>query len=229
MTTYIKPDAIKDGTISASKTDETIATKSYVDNQIKVTNDKVDDFINAGYLYAGIATPEIDPGTPDHRIFYIAGQVGTYTHFGNIVINDGELAFLYYDTSWHKTVVEIPAPESPVFEAVYNVTTFAEIVEAYNAGKSVTCRYGQAIAQLISITDSSIYFTSIDIKKETRFICYSSNLWNYANNNTTHELSTLDNGNVQVTIAGKSAEVATPAYVSDAIASAITNVLNEEV
>lgn len=41
MVTYINPDAIKDGTISASKTDETIATKSYVDTQIKVTNDKV--------------------------------------------------------------------------------------------------------------------------------------------------------------------------------------------
>lgn len=27
MATYIKPEAIKDGTISASKTDETIATK----------------------------------------------------------------------------------------------------------------------------------------------------------------------------------------------------------
>lgn len=43
MATYINPNAIKNGTISASKTDETIATKSYVDNQIRVTNDKVGD------------------------------------------------------------------------------------------------------------------------------------------------------------------------------------------
>lgn len=229
MITNINPSAIKDGTISASKTDETIATKSYVDTQISLTNDKVTDFTNAGYLYAGIATPDTNPGTPDQRIFYVAGQVGTYTHFSNIVINDGELAFLYYDTSWHKTAVEIPAPESSTFEAVYGATTFAEIVEAYNAGKSVTCRYGETIAQLISINDSVIYFTSINIKSETRYICYSSNVWNYNTHNTAHELSKLDNGNVQVTIAGKSAEVATPAYVSDAIASAITNVLNEEV
>lgn len=128
-----------------------------------------------------------------------------------------------------EAIAEIPAPESSAFEAVYGVTTFAEIVEAYNAGKLVTCRHAQTIAQLISITDSSIYFTSIDIKRETRFICFSSNLWSCGNHNTAHELSTLDNGDVQVTIAGKSAEVATPAYVSDAIASAITNVLNEEV
>lgn len=128
-----------------------------------------------------------------------------------------------------QAIAKIPAPESSVFEAEYNKTTFAEIVEAYNAGKSVTCRYGQTIAQLISITDSVIYFTSINIKNETRFICYPSNIWNYNSHNTAHELEDLDNGNVQVTIAGNSAEVATPAYVSDAIASAITNVLNEEV
>lgn len=229
MITNINPSAIKDGTISASKTDETIATKSYVDTQIRGINDKVNDFTNAGYLYAGIATPGTNSGTLNQNVFYVTATAGIYTHFGNIIVNDGELAFLYYDTSWHKAAVEIPAPESSTFEAAYGVTTFAEIVEAYNAGKSVTCRYGQTIAQLITITDSSIFFSSINIKDERRFICFSTNIWNYNTHNTAHELSTLDNRNVQVTIAGKSAEVATPAYVSDAIASAITNVLNEEV
>ena len=111
----------------------------------------------------------------------------------------------------------LPSAESSVFEAKYGETTFAEIVEASNAGKSVTCRYGQTIAQLISITDSVIYFTSIDIKRETRFVCYPSNLWTYTDHNTGHELKTLDNGNAQITIAGKTAEVATPQYVENAI------------
>lgn len=118
-------------------------------------------------------------------------------------------------------IENLPSGESSVFEAVYGVTTYEEIVEARNAGKSVTCRYGQTIAQLISITDSVIYFTSIDIKKEVRFICYSSNSWTYNEHNTGHELKTLDNGNVQVTIAGKTAEVATPQYVESLLGTII--------
>ena len=30
----------------------------------------------------GVATPDTDPGTPDGKVFYIATQAGTYTHFG---------------------------------------------------------------------------------------------------------------------------------------------------
>ena len=126
----------------------------------------------------------------------------------------GELTELSSEVSGlSERIDNLPTAESSVFEAEYNKTTFAEIVEAYNAGKSVTCRHGQTIAQLISIADSVIYFTSIDIKRETRFICYSSNTWTYNDHNTGHELKTLDNGNAQITIAGKTAEVVTPQNV----------------
>ena len=107
MATYINPSAIKDGTISASKTDETIATKSYVDTHIRATNDKLDDFINAGYLYAGIATPEIDPGTLEAKVFYIANSKGTYTNFGGLEVIEDEVVVLYYDTEWHKVATGI--------------------------------------------------------------------------------------------------------------------------
>lgn len=57
--------------------------------------------LNAGYLYAGVATPTTNPGTPKGKVFYLASQDGTYTNFGNISL-DGELAALVYDTAWAK-------------------------------------------------------------------------------------------------------------------------------
>lgn len=67
------------------------------------------DMINAlgaGYQFMGVATPT-NPGsaqTPDYKCFYIATTPGTYTNLGGLVVNDGEVAILKYDTSWKKEV-----------------------------------------------------------------------------------------------------------------------------
>ena len=57
-----------------------------------------------GYLYKGIATTSMNPGTPDENVFYIAATAGTYTNFGGIVVDDGEVAILRYSGSWVKEV-----------------------------------------------------------------------------------------------------------------------------
>ena len=43
--------------------------------------------LNQGYLYVGLATPTTNPGTYNHKVFYIAGESGTYTYFGNIEVS----------------------------------------------------------------------------------------------------------------------------------------------
>lgn len=57
------------------------------------------DSLGAGYQFAGVATPETNPGTPDQKVFYIAIERGTYPNFGGSVVTG--LAVLYYDSSWH--------------------------------------------------------------------------------------------------------------------------------
>lgn len=69
--------------------------------------DSINQLKNAGYLYAGIATPTTNPGTPDGSVFYIANGNGTYTNFGGIDVTDDEVVILYYDTSWHKEATGI--------------------------------------------------------------------------------------------------------------------------
>ena len=42
--------------------------------------------------YAGIATPNTNPGTPDQYVFYLASNPGIYSNFGGVEVIKGELA-----------------------------------------------------------------------------------------------------------------------------------------
>lgn len=65
----------------------------------KAVGDAINKLKNAGYLYAGIATPSTNPGTPDGPVFYIASQAGTYSNFGNTEIDNTGI-FTWGGTSW---------------------------------------------------------------------------------------------------------------------------------
>ena len=75
------------------------------------------DMINAlgaGYQFMGVATPT-NPGsaqTPDYKCFYLATTPGTYTKLGGLVVADGEVALLKWDTTWTKEVTGIATTES---------------------------------------------------------------------------------------------------------------------
>lgn len=114
-------------------------------------------------------------------------------------------------------LAEIPTAESSVFEAKYGVTTFAEIVEARNKGKEVLCKYDDKIARVTLFSDSVLVFEVTFGTLVHRFVCYSDNNWDSVDFDNAHELKTLANGNAKITIAGKTAEVATLQYVENAI------------
>lgn len=69
--------------------------------------DVVDNIVNAGYVFAGVATPTTDPGTPDAKVFYIANGKGTYTNFGGLKVTEDDVVVLYWDSSWHKEATGI--------------------------------------------------------------------------------------------------------------------------
>ena len=55
----------------------------------KTALDTLPSLINAGYLYAGIATPSTVPSSTSAKIFYIAIEGGTYTSFGSLNVTQG--------------------------------------------------------------------------------------------------------------------------------------------
>ena len=70
-------------------------------------NAKIARLENAGYLFAGVATKDTNPSTPDTKVFYIADGKGVYTNFGGISVTEDEVVVLYYDTAWHKEATGI--------------------------------------------------------------------------------------------------------------------------
>ena len=95
-------------------------------------------------------------------------------------------------------------------------STYDEILAAHNEGKVVRCYYNNVVYELVYITNV-LYFSALVANSLYTIKVPQSNKWQFSSSNTEHKLDNLDNGNVQLTIAGKSAEVATPQYVEDAI------------
>ena len=62
--------------------------------------------LGKGYTVAGEASTETDPGTMTGPVAYIAHTAGTYEHFGNLVVEQGEVAMLIFDeNTWTKNVI----------------------------------------------------------------------------------------------------------------------------
>ena len=55
--------------------------------------------LGAGYQFAGIATTNTNPGTPDYNVAYLAAP-GTYPNMGNQTIPSGSIGILMYNGSW---------------------------------------------------------------------------------------------------------------------------------
>ena len=93
-----------------------IDKKVYQNGKQEITGANLNSVLNAmvttlgaGYQFIGVATPT-NPGTaqtPDYKCFYLATTPGTYTNIGGLVVADGEVAILKYDTSWTKEVTGI--------------------------------------------------------------------------------------------------------------------------
>ena len=67
--------------------------------------------LGAEYQFAGVATIDTNPGTPDAKVFYIANGKGTYTNFGSLEVTEDEVVVLYWDSSWHKVSTGIASQE----------------------------------------------------------------------------------------------------------------------
>ena len=67
--------------------------------------------LGAEYQFAGVATIDTNPGTPDAKVFYIANGKGTYTNFGGLEVTEDEVVVLYWDTAWHKVSTGIASQE----------------------------------------------------------------------------------------------------------------------
>ena len=95
-----------------------IDAKVYENAYREITGEKLNSVLNAmvttlgaEYQFAGVATTDTNPGTPDAKVFYIANGKGTYANFGNIEVTEDEVVVLTWDSSWHKVATGIASNE----------------------------------------------------------------------------------------------------------------------
>lgn len=95
-----------------------IDTKVYQNGQQEITGENLNSVLNAmvttlgaEYQFAGVATIDTNPGTPDAKVFYIAKGKGTYTNFGGLQVTEDDVVVLYWDTAWHKEATGIASQE----------------------------------------------------------------------------------------------------------------------
>lgn len=91
-----------------------IDAKVYQNGKQEITGANLNSVLNAmvttlgaEYQFAGVATIDTNPGTPDAKVFYIANGKGTYTNFGGLEVTEDEVVVLYWDTAWHKEATGI--------------------------------------------------------------------------------------------------------------------------
>jgi hypothetical protein len=71
--------------------------------------DSVIDNVGENATYVGIAAPDTVPGTPDGPVFYLTSEAGTYANFSGLVVAEGEVVILSWDSAaWSKeTIVDL--------------------------------------------------------------------------------------------------------------------------
>ena len=68
-------------------------------------------------LFAGIATPATNPGTPDGPVFYLATEAGMYTNFSNIEVVEGEAVILQWNNgTWSKKAIGLTIGQEIIYD-----------------------------------------------------------------------------------------------------------------
>ena len=88
--------------------------------------------LGANYHFAGFASPDTNPGTPDQNIFYIASEEGTYVNFDGINLESG-LSFLMWNGKWSSETISVgEVTKSWVQQNYVSIAFFNELFELYN-------------------------------------------------------------------------------------------------
>lgn len=96
-----------------AKTLDTKASNEDLDNLKKTVGG-----ILEGAVYCGLAVTDFDPGTPERKVLYLANSAGTYAKFGELVVTDTEIAFLFYDgDGWQKHAFDLSALDKKAGDA----------------------------------------------------------------------------------------------------------------
>jgi len=116
--------------------------------------------VGSGAIFAGIATPTTNPGTPDQNVFYIASEDGIYSNFGNVVLENEVAIFTNGNGIWQKGKTGI-ATYKQVSELEYkSIPSIIEIIKPYNNWIRDKYNLGYCDANTGKFIENKSYITS---------------------------------------------------------------------
>ena len=83
--------------------DNAIDRVPVTDSLNPIASGYIKTLVDAGYLFAGVATPSTNPGIPNQNIFYLASETGNYPNFG--LDNYYCLSVFFWNGTWEKLSV----------------------------------------------------------------------------------------------------------------------------
>lgn len=90
--------------------------------------------LGAGFQYGGVATPALNPGTPDFNIFWFATG-GQYPNMGGVSVDDGDIAVITWNGSWSK--VSIAAALNSRIDGMGKIVNYIDVQTGYTYDDSV--------------------------------------------------------------------------------------------
>lgn len=122
--------------------------------------------VGSNATFAGIATPDTNPGRPDQNVFYLASEPGIYSNFGGVELTDKVLIFTNKNDNWAKLDSGI-ATSAEILELGNKTLSYlrdVNLIDFFKKNEAVIV-YGNA-----GEIASKIEF----IQKET-FVCLTTN------------------------------------------------------
>lgn len=132
--------------------------------------------IGAGRTFAGFATPETNPGTPDGNVIWFATEEGVYSNFSALNLTGRKLFMLYNTASgWEYTAIDIgPTLDLQINgSAIAHYSTASQIDLSKAAGghyltdtgsngnpRGITIIAGGRIVNDIDVQDNAVYVTT---------------------------------------------------------------------
>lgn len=102
----------------------------------KTALDTLPSLINAGYLYAGIATPSTVPSSTSAKIYYIAIEGGTYTSFGNLNVTQGINIIYKSGNAW--SVAQVVGIDNEPTAGSDNLVKSGGVADAYGTYRNAS-------------------------------------------------------------------------------------------
>lgn len=135
--------------------------------------------VGANATFAGIATPETAPGTPDQNVFYIAGQSGVYANFGGYEVTKNAVAFNNVGGNWVATELNLLSSDfgdSAVYDIAYSGYLPVDLGHLYShsggTGRYVASSAWDAVTLRIYNPTGKLEVTGANIAANAGFVFF---------------------------------------------------------